>query len=156
MGRFIKETIGLMELITIIMVIGIPWRINSENIGLNKAKRLHYFNIIGILNQYIDEQTISKENYKKLIITLNMPEDKTKTIQYVLDMYIKAFLKRCIDFEEQNLNVYQGMGLYIQKRNAKKDICNKVINYLECYVGERNFGIDILFISGSPSITFSM
>jgi hypothetical protein len=36
----------------------------------------------------------------------------------------------------------------ISKFHIKEDdILNKVIAYLECYAGERNFGVDILFIS---------
>lgn len=134
--------------------IGIPWNINSENLGLDKRKKAQYINLISILNRYLNEQMFTKEDYKECINVLKMAADKPGTIQFILENYIKSFLKSNINCEEQSLDLHQGMGIYVRKRKTEIDMLNKVIAYLECYIGERNLVVDVLFISGIPQITF--
>ena len=85
-----------------------------------------------------------------------MLPDKSDTIPFIIETYIKSFLKSSIDWEEHRLDLYQGMGIYMQKRKTEKDILDKLIAYLECYVGKRDFGVNVLFISGVPQIIFAI
>lgn len=154
--KFIRDVLSGNHNETYSIEIGIPWSINGEDLGLDKMKEAQYIKLISILNRYSNKQTFTKEDYTECVNTLKMTADKPGTIQSVLENYIKSFLKNSIDFEEQSLDLHQGMGIYVRKRKAENDMLNKVIAYLECYIGERNLGVDILFISGVPQIIFSV
>lgn len=136
--------------------IGFPWKLNCEEFGLHRKKKEQYLKLICILKQYSNNQLLTKEDYEECINALNMEEDRPDTIQSVLDSYIKSFLKKSIDYEEQCLNLQQGMWLYIQKRKTDNEILYKMIKYLECYVGERNISLDISFKSGVSYLTYSV
>lgn len=154
--KFIRDVLSDKHNETYSIEIGIPWDINVESLGLDKEKKAQYIKLISILNKYSNNQTLTKEDYKECINTLKMAGDKPGTIQYILENYIKSFLKNNIDWEEQSLDLHRGIGLYVRKRKRESDMLNKVIAYLECYIGERNLGIDILFTSGVPQVIFTV
>lgn len=134
----------------------IPWRINDKYLGLDKIKRKQYIKIIDILSKYSNKEIFTKDDYKECVNTFKMPEDEPGTIQYILENNIKSLLKNNIDWEEGCLDIQQGMGIYVQKRKREVDIVNKIIRYLQCYIGERSVEVDIIFILGRPQVIFSM
>lgn len=152
--KFIRDVLNGKHNEAYSIEIGIPWSINGDELGLDKRKKSQYIKLIGIFNRYLNKQTFTEEDYEECINAFNMSADKPGTIQFILENYIRSFLKNNIDWEEQSLDFHQGYGLYLRKRKTENDILKKVVAYLDCYIGERNFGVDILFISGEPQITF--
>lgn len=136
--------------------ISISWDIHSDNLGLDKRKKAQYIKLISILNRYSNNQKLTEEDYNECVNIFKMLPDKLDTIPFIIETYIKSFLKNSIDWEEHRLDLYQGMGIYMQKRKTEKDILDKLIAYLECYVGKRDFGVNVLFISGVPQIIFAV
>ncbi|MGL4344736.1 MAG: hypothetical protein ACRCTE_06040 [Cellulosilyticaceae bacterium] len=132
--------------------IAIPWNISLQEFELNPIKKSQYLKLMDILRGYSDQKEWGREAYKVGSQILQMPEDREGTIPFILEMYIKSFLEKSIDGEEVIFKLGQGMGLYVKRKNSHVEILSKVIRYLECYVGEREIGVDILFVKGEPQI----
>lgn len=154
--RFIRDILSGKHNEAYSIEIGIPWDINAERFGLDSGKKAQYIKLISILNKYSNKQTLTEEDYEECINILKLTADKPGTIQSILENYITSFLKNNIDWEEKSLEFHQRIGLYVRKGRTEKDMLSKVIAYLECYIGERNLGVDILFTSGVPQIIITV
>lgn len=135
--------------------ITIPWSINNDKLGLDRNKLSKYMRLYELVTKYLEEKVLNEEQYGECRNILRTKVDKPGTIQFILDTYIRACFNENIDNREYYSDMNSRMGLYSNCKK-KEDIIVKMIKYIECYIGKREFGIDIVFISGYPQVIFSI
>lgn len=128
------------------------YRMFPENKFLNEGKRSQYVELKNILYKLLENNNLSKSDINKLIKVSKLQIKKVETIQDLLELYINSFFKNNIEFEGNDLKMYQRYGIYNKERYSKKDIIQKLIDYINFYIGDKDFSICVSFINGKPQI----
>lgn len=152
--KIIKDILEGKKNQTYSVEIGIPWTI--KGIALDVEKKEKYEELINVLSKYSNRDIMDDMDLKVCSNVLETIDDKEGTLQYILESHIKSFLENNIDWEEKSLDLNHNLGLYSKKAKKEDKIINKIKDYVSCYIGEKNLGVDIIFISGIPQIILNI
>lgn len=124
-----------------------------ENKFLNKEKRAQYVELKNILCKLLGNNNLSKSDINKCIKFSRFEIKNITTIQDLLEFYINSLFKNNIKIKCDNLKINYKYRLYNKEGNFEKDILEKLIDYINFYIGEKDFSICVSFINGKPQIT---
>lgn len=136
--------------------VGIPWKLSSMNKSLDMSKRKIYENVVEILSRNKDKEKLDDKDINILRQVLTLKQEKENTIQYVIDSMIKTCIMKSIDWDDNSVDIKQGLCLYAGEKSNSKDMQENVLKYLEFYIGKRNIGVEILFDKGRQDLFFSI
>ena len=131
--------------------IGIPQNISKKFIEDYEEKMNYYELLRNVLLRYLEEHSLSDDEYL-LFQTLSLCEFKaTCTIFDVLDNYILTFVKNMV-FESGKIEMKGHLSLYTKQRVNQDNIIRKVIYCIDCYVEKNDISTQIIFKDGQPRL----
>lgn len=136
--------------------VGLPWKLTTVNKRLYESKKQVYENIGRILISYSDGENIDDKDVIALRHVLTLKEEKENTIQYFVDSRIKSYIKDNINWDDNSMDIKQGLWLYAIGRPNPKELQKEVLKYLEFYTGRGNIGVEIFYDKGKEKVFFNI
>lgn len=133
--------------------ISVPIQVYSMfkgNICFDEEKYAFFFQLRNLIACYIQDNIISDE-ISAQIASMMCLKRQNKVILDLLEEYILRFLSILFENNLVELGLQKNLKLYAQ-RSEKNIIAKRLIDYLDCYLGNRNFQLLIAYKSGESSI----
>lgn len=119
----------------------------GERVYLDISKRKEIAEISEKVSDYIYERKDFCNAYKQIISSCKVKKKET-----ILDMLEDQIFKICMalfEIKEDQIYRKEELRLYPQKTD-RFSMPDKLIDYLDCYLGKRNFNVLVTYSNGMP------
>ena len=132
--------------------ISIPIQVYSmfkERDYFDKERREIFLKLRNLLVCYFEQDSVFNDETAAQIEEVMSLQQRDKIVLDTLEKYIFRFLKYLFKNCSNELGLKRNLKLYAQK-SEQNIIAERLISYLDCYVGKRNFEMFISYTGGKP------
>lgn len=117
----------------------------------DKGKREIFLKLRNMMAVYFEQEYVYSDEMDALIERVICLKHRHEIVLDFLEEYICRFLIVLFKNSSAELGIQKNMRLYAQK--SEQNIVEKrLINYLDCYIGNRNFQLFIAYREGTSNI----
>lgn len=134
--------------------ISIPIQVYSmfkENPYFDTERHAFFSELRNLLVCYFEQKHSISDKIATQIESILCLERQNKIVLDLLEEYIRRFLSIFFGDGSAELELQKNLKLYVQ-RSEKNRIAERVIDYLDCYLGNRSFQLLIAYKRGESSI----
>lgn len=122
----------------------------KENQYFNKERRETFLKFQSTFIQYFENGCVFSDEMIMQLDRIMHLEYQNKTVLDLLEEHIFKYLRAFFKISSVEIGVQKNLKLYAQKTESNL-IVENLLNYLDCYVGNKNFQLLISFRNGLPS-----
>lgn len=138
--------------------LSIPMQLYSmfkERDYLDEKKRIVFAGLRNALNYYFEQKTAFNDEIVTQIKSVMCLKQQNMTVLDLLENYIHIYLKILFDNKINESELQNCFRLYGQKSSTDGNY-GRLLNYLDCYIGNRNFQLLVSYKDGKSSILLSL
>lgn len=120
----------------------------------DKNKYNFFLEFRSLIQDNINDESMDKNDKNKLVESLNYLADMEishGTIHGILEERMIMICKALFEFNAFDVCLKKGFKLYPTKSNSL--LVDKLVNCIDCYVGEKSFNVIVSFRNGLPHLT---
>lgn len=122
----------------------------NERCYFDKERREIFLKLRNMLVCYFDQDHVFSNEMLVQIEEVMCLKHRDKVVLDTLEKYIFSFLRYFFKNCSNELGLKKNLKLYAQK-SEHNIIAEKLISYLDCYVGKRNFEMFISYVDGKSN-----
>ena len=123
----------------------------KERDYFDEERRETFSKLRNILKCYFEQGDVFSDEVAVQVEAVMCLKHKNKVVLDLLEEHILRFLKVLFKNSSGELGLQKNLKLYAQKP-GQNIIAERLINYLDCYIGNRNFQLLITYTDGESSI----
>lgn len=123
----------------------------KENHYFDEERREIYSKLRDVLVCYFEQKYAISDEMAKQVEAVMCLKHRDEVVLDLLEEYILRFLKVLFKNNFTELGLQKSLKLYA-KKSKQNIIADRLISYLDCYIGNRNFQLLITFKDGKSNL----
>lgn len=125
----------------------------KERVYFDKERRNMFLEVKDAIIRCLKQESIFSNYTVTYLKKIASMEYQNNTVQGLLEEHIFRLIKIFLDSGNDEVENKISFKLYAQKLNQNNLIVERLLNYLDSYIGNKNFHLIISFRDGNPDIS---